>query len=300
VHVVSVSVVKVEHANTIPAGSEKIRIKGLEDTTVEEDGNKRKRRQRHQGGGLQLWDVIKSVGGNEIRSVEDLTHALRRLGPGGEAEFRVTRRDPQREAVGKGATSSLRLGLVLGGQPIGGDDFIPLQTLRDMRRIRRGDVRVSDWGKWYCPQDAEQVLDPTVVTTCAAAARRLHSELPRMLGVGVVNGPDGVHLSTVLPGSSAAEAGLREWDVVTALNGVAVTDAATVHRMLAEAAPGHVCVFQVQRRDGPHAVDAAHVTLEVRVPLLVPGVSFEQVVELRRVMRGALLADEVDKWTVLS
>jgi serine protease Do len=64
--------------------------------------------------------------------------------------------------------------------------------------------------------------------------------------LGVVQGP-GVVVYDVQAGSAADRAGLRKGDVITALNGVAITDPNTFRNMIAASAPGTEVTLTVKR-----------------------------------------------------
>ena len=64
--------------------------------------------------------------------------------------------------------------------------------------------------------------------------------------LGVVQGP-GVVVYDVQAGSAADRAGLRKGDIITALNGVAITDPNTFRNMIAASAPGTEVTLTVKR-----------------------------------------------------
>jgi Do/DeqQ family serine protease len=64
--------------------------------------------------------------------------------------------------------------------------------------------------------------------------------------LGVVQGP-GVVVYDVQAGSGADRAGLRKGDIITALNGVAITDPNTFRNMIAASAPGTEVTLTVKR-----------------------------------------------------
>jgi len=66
--------------------------------------------------------------------------------------------------------------------------------------------------------------------------------------LGVTQGP-GVVVYQVQPGSAAERAGLRQGDVITALNGTAITDPNTFRNMIASSGPGSEVTLTI-KRDG--------------------------------------------------
>ncbi len=66
--------------------------------------------------------------------------------------------------------------------------------------------------------------------------------------LGVTQGP-GVVVYQVQPGSAADRAGLRQGDVITALNGTAITDPNTFRNMIASSGPGSEVTLTI-KRDG--------------------------------------------------
>jgi Do/DeqQ family serine protease len=73
--------------------------------------------------------------------------------------------------------------------------------------------------------------------------------------MGVTQGP-GVVVYQVQPGSGADRAGLRNGDIVTALNGAAVTDPNTFRNAIAGTAPGVEVTLTVKRDGNEHQVRA--------------------------------------------
>jgi len=73
-----------------------------------------------------------------------------------------------------------------------------------------------------------------------------------------IQGRGGIRLSSVEPGSPAAEAGLKEGDIVTAVDGRPLNDLRLLHARLAQAGPGGTVELVVFR-------DGAKRTIEVRL-----------------------------------
>jgi len=73
--------------------------------------------------------------------------------------------------------------------------------------------------------------------------------------LGVVQGP-GVVVYDVQAGSAADRAGLRKGDIITALNGVAITDPNTFRNMIAASAPGTEVTLTVKRGGGEQQLRA--------------------------------------------
>jgi S1-C subfamily serine protease len=84
-------------------------------------------------------------------------------------------------------------------------------------------------------------------------------------------------INNVMPGSGAAEAGLRPGDVIVAVGGTEVRDSTTVKRIAEKTKPGDTLSMRVRR--GEEERDVA-----VRL------ISFEHFVELDIARRGAVPA----------
>jgi S1-C subfamily serine protease len=77
-------------------------------------------------------------------------------------------------------------------------------------------------------------------------AGKLNSEVAAKLGI---NEGKGVVVLQVQPGSAAERAGIRKGDVITALNGVEVTDPNVFRNTVASTAPGSEVTLTI-KRDG--------------------------------------------------
>lgn len=75
------------------------------------------------------------------------------------------------------------------------------------------------------------------------------------VGIRLQDGDDGVVIREVLAGSPAADAGLQVDDVITAVNGDAVTQAADVAAAVQAAAPGDTVTLTITRAGESQAVD---------------------------------------------
>jgi S1-C subfamily serine protease len=105
----------------------------------------------------------------------------------------------------------------------------------------------------------------------------IQGPVPRhgILGVEyAATGSGAATIKNVMPGSGAAEAGLRAGDVIVAVDGTDVRDSATVKRIIEKTKPGDVLALRIRRGDEER---------DVSVGLI----SFEQFVELDIVRRGA-------------
>ena len=105
----------------------------------------------------------------------------------------------------------------------------------------------------------------------------IQGPVPRhgMLGVEyAATGAGAATIKNVMPGSGAAEAGLRPGDVIVVVGGTDVRDSATVKRVIEKSKPGDVLAMRIRRGDEERDVS-------VRL------ISFEQFVELDLVRRGA-------------
>jgi S1-C subfamily serine protease len=65
--------------------------------------------------------------------------------------------------------------------------------------------------------------------------------------VGDVQSPPGVVVLAVMPGGPAAQAGIQPGDIITSVNGTAVTSSAALSQVLANLSPGAVATVTVNR-----------------------------------------------------
>src|SRR4051812_7304913 len=94
----------------------------------------------------------------------------------------------------------------------------------------------------------------SVVTQLISTGKAQHA----LLGVGVKTATGGVAVTDVQAGSGAADAGVKTGDVVTSVDGVAVTTAQQLRAIIAAHEPGDTLAVEL-RRDG--ASKTLHVTL---------------------------------------
>ncbi len=81
----------------------------------------------------------------------------------------------------------------------------------------------------------------------------VNGEIARSLGMAR---PEGALVSDVYPGSPAARAGLREGDVITAVDGAAVNDPASVNYRVATNRPGETVTIAILRDGRPQQLRA--------------------------------------------
>jgi len=74
------------------------------------------------------------------------------------------------------------------------------------------------------------------------------------LGVGIEEHPSGVFVGSVMPGSSAMEAGLLKGDVITAVNGLVVKSPAELIKQIKDKLPGEVIQVKYERGGSIHDI----------------------------------------------
>ena len=82
-----------------------------------------------------------------------------------------------------------------------------------------------------------------------------------LLGVTPADTANGVRIATVKSGSAAADAGLKEGDVITAVGSTEITSSAQIRAIIAAKQPGDALTLTI-RRDG--SSKTVHVTLGSR------------------------------------
>jgi Do/DeqQ family serine protease len=103
------------------------------------------------------------------------------------------------------------------------------------------------------------------------------SEIAASLGL---DRPAGVLVADVYPGSSAARGGVREGDVILAVDGVAVNDQSSLDYRIATQKPGDVVTLQVRQGGGVKAI-------RVRLEAATGGARDEQALSGRHPLDGA-------------
>jgi S1-C subfamily serine protease len=99
------------------------------------------------------------------------------------------------------------------------------------------------------------VLALMLATVSFAAAQRDSVDSAPYLGLRVDTTADGVVILSVQPQSPAAEADLQVNDVITSVNGQAVTDASAVADLIRDLAPGDAVTLEVTRDNEPLTVE---------------------------------------------
>jgi Do/DeqQ family serine protease len=105
------------------------------------------------------------------------------------------------------------------------------------------------------PSNMARTISDTLVKTgkvrrgqLGVTVVRLNSEPAKELGIKETKG---VGVAQVQPGSAAERAGLKKGDVITAFNGVEITDANVFRNLVASTAPGSVVTLNVVRDGRP-------------------------------------------------
>ncbi|HEY5926636.1 MAG TPA: PDZ domain-containing protein [Kofleriaceae bacterium] len=88
---------------------------------------------------------------------------------------------------------------------------------------------------------------PTRTASVTLPAPPPPSSNPAFLGIKMENHGLGCQVIGVTPGSAAQDAGLREWDLILALDGVQTSNCNSLHAQIVANAPGHVAKLDVRR-----------------------------------------------------
>ena len=228
--------------------------------------------------GLLQWDVVEGVDGVPVASLAELKAELGDKGFGVDVILTVHRGEP-------GNVSTLSVPLTLG---VRGFDR---GLIADAKRVARAEVKEGDWPGWGAP------LSRGRASMCDAqpVARRVakdYSEVEPVLGFGLVDGPEGVHVVHVRPGSPADEAGVFPYDVLESVNGVAVGSLQELKLLFSCVRPGDVLDLMIHR--GP----PGGVTRGEMLPLTVgaANASMAWVGRAHRVASGVVLKDDLGDW----
>lgn len=191
--------------------------------------------------GFRTGDLITEFDGERVRSARHLTRLVRETPSGRSVKSSIVR-DGSRQAID--ITPEAREGLAR--FPLIGPDFE--RGLRDFQR--------------NLPRDFSLDIDPDFLSRpfsresrrLGASLLPLEDQLASYFGV-----KQGALVASVTPESSAARAGLKAGDVITAIGGRSVDGAADVRDRLRDAAPGSTLELTIVR-------DKKEMTLKAAVP----------------------------------
>ena len=192
--------------------------------------------------GLREGDAIRRIAGERVRTVDELRETLDGVEPGERYEIEIER-DGDRERL-------------TARRPAGGDE-----ALRALLERLGSAFERNFGGEEFQPrfeQDRRAIVPPRSDANRGDAPRVVPLPTtpggPR-LGVTVVQGPDGVRVTSVIPGSGAEVAGLQPDDLILAVNGQPIGSADELRAAL-ERIDGDAVRIEV-RRDGRAFVLAA-------------------------------------------
>lgn len=86
-----------------------------------------------------------------------------------------------------------------------------------------------------------------LVAGFASVANAAPSSNPAFLGIKMEDHPGGCKVTGVTTGSAAQDAGLREWDLILAIDGTRTANCTTLKNLIVANAPGHVIRLDVRR-----------------------------------------------------
>jgi S1-C subfamily serine protease len=185
--------------------------------------------------GIEPGDLILRVDGARVETVAELRGALEAVEPG--ADYRVvTQRDGRSETL---ELQRPELGLASLA------DLLMLMLVTPVDVERGGEVPPVP------ARPAVPALPPGGLGG------------PPMLGVQTVEADGGVHVTAVIPGLGADEAGIEPGDRIVAVDGERIVSTAQLRELLAQAEPGEVVRVEIDR-DGNR--EQVRVALSPRVP----------------------------------
>lgn len=94
---------------------------------------------------------------------------------------------------------------------------------------------------------AKRLQPPTPRIVSAAVATKPPSSNPAFLGIKMRDHGAGCLVEGVTPGSSAQDAGLREWDLILAIDGVKSPTCTMLRNQIIASMPGHVVQLDLRR-----------------------------------------------------
>jgi hypothetical protein len=114
-------------------------------------------------------------------------------------------------------------------------------------------------------QRRRQLPTPPRITPVVAQPVQRQSSNPAFLGIKMRDQGLGCLVEGVTPGSAAQDAGLREWDLIVALDGTQTTTCTALKAQIVGSAPGHIVRLDV-RRNAERVV--LHAPLSTRAEVL--------------------------------
>jgi len=116
-------------------------------------------------------------------------------------------------------------------------------SAEDLRPARWSD-QLLPVGGWLASPGADG--EPLAVGVVSIGSRAL-SQISGILGVRIKTTRQGVHVSQVLPGTGAAEAGLQMDDTITRIEGIRITDKVTLFQAVQQHSPGEILTVEFVR-----------------------------------------------------
>jgi S1-C subfamily serine protease len=232
--------------------------------------------------GVQQGDIIDHINFTEVTSHEELASALSAVFPGDNVPLQLTR-------------SGARVNLVASAAANG----VPLQTVRDLRRVASGQVNEHDLREHKALEashpvalapvlhghDAVQDDETEARAQLVATSRSKFSSLKADVGVELEETDGSVRISKLVAGGGAAAAGVRVGDKVNHVNFVETSSIDDFNSALLAVLPGDSVPFQLLRTSGT-GITGERVTLIVQAGAV--GVSAAALRDLRRLAAGVV------------
>jgi serine protease Do len=207
-------------------------------------------------GGLRAGDIINSYDGERVRSASQLTRMVRETPPGRFVKVGVTRDGKKIEAtVSPADRSSSDLRMRLFGD--GASDELQRRVPRDfLFRFRGPDMWTDQGDSLVVPMPRNRPRYPLDQWTPGAArlgvvVQELTPQLSEYFGVKT-----GALVASVSPNSAASRAGLKAGDVITALNGKAVSAPGDVAQLIHDVPDGQDVAIGIVRDKKPLTLKA--------------------------------------------
>ena len=220
--------------------------------------------------GIKAGDVISEFDGERVRSVRQLQRLIGDTPAGRSIRLTVVRDGKKIELSATLARASGEIGGLSEPFDLEGLNRDLRESTRDLPRnfrfyfddrgLRSPGLREDPQQfEWSVPQPRPPLLGGPAAGRLGAVVQDLTPQLGKFFGA-----KEGVLVVTVNPDTPAARAGLEAGDVVTSVDGKAVTDAGSLVRMLRDQADGEEVALGVLRDHKP-------VTLKVRLLSRRPG-----------------------------
>lgn len=249
-----------------------------EDTSTVHVVSVRENSPAHKAGVLQ-WDVVTEVNGKRVSSVKELRVLVRKEEVGSEIKMSVRRGE-------KNNATTHSLTISLGYKQ--GEEEMALSA----KRIVGGEVMYGDWVVWAAPLDESRAP----IAMSSAVVSKVFEDLKRVkpeVGIGFVDGPEGVHIIHVLEDSSAEDGGLMVYDVIKKINGVALKNAKQFKQLLTTLRPGDVLNFFIHRGQMGGGLSKG----EIEVTVGSMSANHAWLTRAHRVCSGVVLTRDLGAWT---